>query len=956
VSTADDATLDSCNCCDVPADPVIDNLPGQPAIAFRVATYASLLEDMKAQLARQTIPSGPNAGTRPLAPLTTRDGDDATIALADATAVVGEILTFYAERIANEGYLRTATERRSVLELARAIGYELNPGVAASGYLAFVIDAPFQPPLPAPAAPQPPSASPSLPAAPASFPTPSTVDLPAGTKVQSVPGQGQTPQTFETSADLEARVSWNALKARTQQPQFLGVSGHFVERLDLAQKKAWLTDTLYLEGTATNLRPGDPLIVLAFKKATVVFVTSVTPDFQLMRSTVTFSLPAKLTADPEPTFEPIKRKAGVADTAPLTQTIEHVRDKIFNATWDEVELQAYLAIQRWDADKLTAQVQNLLAAEPRLARVFALRSRNGFFGHSAPPWIGINQVNTNPWKNWESANILETGFGGKITTYIKAGYNADVFLDRVMSTVTKGSWVAFAAPGLPVRPFLVSGVTEASLADFAISGKATGLLLEEPSGAPAFALWDYPLRKTSAYVQSEELLVAHAPITTPLRDDTGAPITSVQLDRMVLGIAAGQVLLVSGVTVDANDKSTGATANELATVQDVTHTLGFTTITFQSALANVYLRDQLVISANVALATHGDTGSPEILGSGDGSQTNQRFALKRSPLTYVSAPTASGSSSALTVRVGGVEWSEAPSLYGLGPTSQSYTLRTDDSGITWVIFGDGVNGARLPTGTANVTATYRVGLGPAGEQGAGQLTLLQSRPLGVRGVTNPLPATGSAPPEALDDARSNAPRTVLTLDRVVSLDDFEDFTAAFAGIGKAQSVPLWSGESQVVHLTVGSATGGAVTPDMPLYQNLIAAIAASSDGAHRVLVDSFQPRFFKLSMSVWIDPRMVTADVLAAATTALEAAFTFETRDFGQSVSEAELLALVQGVSGVVACRVDALYAAGATPTTTSLLTALTAQWDATHSKILPAELLLLQPGGLTLTPIEPQA
>ena len=45
-----------------------------------------------------------------------------------------DVLTFYQERIANEGYLRTATERRSMLELARAIGYELSPGVAASTY------------------------------------------------------------------------------------------------------------------------------------------------------------------------------------------------------------------------------------------------------------------------------------------------------------------------------------------------------------------------------------------------------------------------------------------------------------------------------------------------------------------------------------------------------------------------------------------------------------------------------------------------------------------------------------------------------------------------------------------------------------------------------------------------------------------------------------------------------
>ena len=76
-------------------------------------------------------------------PLTTRAPDDPAIALLDAWAVVGDVLSFYQERIANEGFLRTATERRSVLELARQIGYELNPGVAAATYLVWEVEARF---------------------------------------------------------------------------------------------------------------------------------------------------------------------------------------------------------------------------------------------------------------------------------------------------------------------------------------------------------------------------------------------------------------------------------------------------------------------------------------------------------------------------------------------------------------------------------------------------------------------------------------------------------------------------------------------------------------------------------------------------------------------------------------------------------------------------------------------
>ena len=39
--------------------------------------------------------------------------------------------------------------------------------------------------------------------------------IPAGSRVQSVPGPGQTAQVFETSADLTAVIGWNALPAQT---------------------------------------------------------------------------------------------------------------------------------------------------------------------------------------------------------------------------------------------------------------------------------------------------------------------------------------------------------------------------------------------------------------------------------------------------------------------------------------------------------------------------------------------------------------------------------------------------------------------------------------------------------------------------------------------------------------------------------------------------------------------
>ena len=70
---------------------------------------------------------------QPLLALTARDPSDPSIALLDGWATVGDVLTFYQERIANEGYLRTTTERRSVLELSRLTGYCTPAGRGGDG-------------------------------------------------------------------------------------------------------------------------------------------------------------------------------------------------------------------------------------------------------------------------------------------------------------------------------------------------------------------------------------------------------------------------------------------------------------------------------------------------------------------------------------------------------------------------------------------------------------------------------------------------------------------------------------------------------------------------------------------------------------------------------------------------------------------------------------------------------
>jgi predicted phage baseplate assembly protein len=256
----------------------------------------------------------------------------------------------------------------------------------------------------------------------------------------------------------------------------------------------------------------------------------------------------------------------------------------------------------------------------------------------------------------------------------------------------------------------------AGVANFGLTGQVTRLELDTPEHLSFFER-----RETLVLTQAEKLTPAEEPIFDVV---TGKQI---EVAGLVTDLAPGQPIIVSG-KLSASDALPAAV---VVFVEQVIAGAGFTTIVLQEQGlgATQYLRRETTVYANVVAATHGETTS-EALGSGDGSRPHQRFKLKKAPLTYVSAKTVSGAAPPLTVRVNGVAWAEQPSLYATEPNDGNYVVRIADDGTATVLFGDGKQGARLPTGQENVTATYRVGIGQAGEVGAGALSLLKTRPLG----------------------------------------------------------------------------------------------------------------------------------------------------------------------------------------------------------------------------------
>lgn len=818
--------LNDCGCCEgvtaeTPAP--VRNRPGLPSLSYRTGQHAAFLRSMLGRLSATS-----NAG---LSRLQTRETDDLTIGLLDAFATMADVLTFYNERIAVESYLRTATERLSILHLARLIGYELAPGVAASTSVAFNLET--------------------------AAGAPEEVTLEPGVRMQSVPGPGETAQIFETVETIAARGAWNAIKPRLTAPA--------------APDPA--ASTLYLAGTDANLKAGDRLLIAGSASSWAVRrIASVTPENEQARTKVTLE----------------------------------------DATGGNGPAPAGLG-----------------------AGVWALRVKATPFGSNAP----LKPDPENP------------GDLGAATEWELAETTSVLALDSVQDAIATGSWVVvdryWYYLGYPMGlPYPSNGrinlllkadeVQTLARASYGMTGRVTSLVLSGNWLDPLeWSLWW--VRNTAVYAGSQLLSLAEAPLPNSLETN------NVKVAGDLSDLPLGRNLVFSGRLL--GQAPDAALTTELATLKSVSHSAGYSTLTLDKSLTHSFDRRTVSINGNVAQATQGETVS-EVLGGGDPATPHQAFTLKQAPLTYTTG--SAGIQSTLSVRVDDVLWRLAPTLFDAAPRDRIYIARTEPDGRTVIRFGDGKEGARLPRGVDNIRATYRKGAGIAGNVKAGQLSMLLTRPLGVKDVINLLPATGGADPQSQEQARTNAPVTVLTLGRVVSLQDYEDFSRGFPGIAKALATWTWDGRRRGVIVTVAGPGSAAIAAGSPTHGSLLGALADSGDPHVPVKLVGFRPVQFRLVATVARSPDYLKEKVEAGVRGALLTAFSFDARGLGQAVALSEVVAVIQAVPGVLGVDVDALHRPNQPAVPNARLRADAPQpgWAAA----LGAELLTIDAAALSIT------
>lgn len=885
----------------------IHNRAGLDELAYRVGTHGRFKESMG-----KSITDYPA-----LRPLTTRDDSDGTMALIDSWAVVLDVLTFYQERIANEGFLRTCTERRSTLELARAIGYELNPGVAASTYSVFNLET--------------------------ATGSPENVRLDPGLKIQSIPGQDETPQIFETVESLMAYTTLNEVKPQCEKQTVIRRS----------------TLSIYVEGTSHNLEKGQRILLVGKRRETSLFserwdVRTITEVEELHDDNKTriqwieelgHTSPRVDPAD-EPRLFVFRKKASLfgynaPDFKAMPDSIKEAYDPngtsrtqwpdfrnqtvgdnridldaeypgIIEGSWVLLEKTNYVELYRVvevltnsrTDYTLTAKVTSLILDVRKHLSWFGLRNSTVF------------------------ADSVELIPAQEPVT--KPVYGITIDLDGYYPELEAGRRMIFEA--IPLSQVQIAPRSRTYKSDSReLEEKEQPLLLRHHSST---------LTRTLA--TGETLNVSSAPFAL----STGRTRWSLSTDDGFAGyLDADENDLLFPETKE--DEKTSAEHEIVIVGSHETTSEGLSRITLESPLAGVYVRNSVVLYGNVVAVSHGETKT-EVIGSGDQSQPMQSFQLFQTPLTYISSAAAGGAESTLNIRVNGIEWNEVESLYGQPSDAQVYQTRAADDGTVSVQFGDNSFGSRLPTARDAVSATYRVGIGMEGMVRENQLSLLMTRPLGVKDTTNPLRATGAQDPETIEEAKINAPRTVLTMDRIVSVQDFEDFARSFAGIGKARASLIWNGYNRIVHLTIAGSDGLPVETDSTLYTNLMTSLDTMRHNDYPVFVDSLIEITFTLAAVIRLNPRYEPEKVLASVKTLLTERYSFKNRSLGGPVTVSELVSVIHQEDGVEGVTLTDLN--GNDPVTHPMIPASDARWDEDLKIVIPAELLIIDPNGIQLT------
>lgn len=273
---------------------------------------------------------------------------------------------------------------------------------------------------------------------------------------------------------------------------------------------------------------------------------------------------------------------------------------------------------------------------------------------------------------------------------------------------------------------------------------------------------------------------------------------------------------------------------------------------------------------------------------------------------------------------GPIEWTAVDYLVDAQAADQVFTTFLDDSGATWIQFGDNLNGA-IPNTNLTLYATYRVGGGALGNVAAGAVNALASSSLtGVAislnsaGVPQTTAMTGGADPETNDQIRANAPRTFRTQNRCVTLADFSDLALTIPGIVRANAIAstYTSVSAYVIGPDGGPPSSTVLTNVQTTLQNQALAGVTVTVGGPTVVGVNVGSASNPLVIECW--PRYSRAAVQNDVQQALKTMLSFANIDFGMRITLSDFYKAILAVDGVRNAAIPMVARADAAQTGTA--------------------------------------
>lgn len=889
-----------CFCCDAGTRISADNRPALAHFNYRIGTYASIREYLLHEINHAAN----------LQRWTHREADDPAIALLESAAILGDILAFYQETYANEAFLRTAKWRESIADLVRLLGYRLSPAVGGKATFAFEIK------------------------------KDEAVTIPAGFPVKAPLEEVENPAEFETVEEITAYpwLSRFNLFKPLEAPDITPATIEFY----ITSPNQWLSPV--------EIKVGDRLMIgepdaggASQPKKLINAEIAIVDSIREMHGARIFKIKGNL-----------KRGAGVAQLAAyklgrafhhfgynspptVTETENPITDK------SEVTIKT-VPVSR----KVNQTFSDDLVAPDLISTNFPLDAEVQDLPNNVSVIIQANF--RSPASSGKKSAFTDTSIQA-VASQLQAleadleYYQADLeFFQPTASEFSVHSELfimpelhyAETAPSVsftnlqnlrdvyPTELVLVRSVAKiknAALAWGAMSATVSMLSLSESLETSVGATTEMNIRDAIFHeVVSPLLIIREADRETNALTGshlnfygTAAEVENLKDRRLMLEKTNGEVEILTVVSVPAVFNADTLNFPQLHQIT-LSDEVDYADFPNENPSITVY--------GNLADAEEGKTQPETALGSGDNTKIFQTFKLPKSPLTYhLQTANTPPETPELEIYVGGRLWRQVETLFGHEAGEQIYIVREDEENNSWVQFGDGKTGAKLPTGIKNVTAIQRTGTGAFGALKADTKAQAGAKIKNLDKIQMPLAATGGAERESAENARNAAPGKIQSLGRLVSIGDFEAETAAIPGVALASAALKLSDYFPAIVITVLMETGrsGEITA---VQETLNGYNAGRGANRFPVKVAAGERRDVRVSVQYALDSTfradLVEPEIRRALGVNFGKAsneedqtglFSLRQRRFGKREYASSIEGAVQSVAGVLWARVTAFSA-----------------------------------------------